>query len=115
MAGARRDDRGIPAHLGELRTLVVAYFKQETLEPIKRLGRFLALGMAGSALTSIGVVLLTLAGLRALQSETGGAFDGNWSWAPYGIVLVGSSLVVVLAVRAIGAPRRRAGGRKARG
>ena len=26
--------------------------------------------------------------LRLLQTETGGAFDGNWSWAPYVIVVI---------------------------
>jgi hypothetical protein len=25
--------------------------------------------------------------LRLLQEETGGTFDGNWSWAPYFIVV----------------------------
>ncbi len=109
MAVARGDDRGVPAHLAELRSLVVAYLKQETVEPIKRLGRFLALGVAGSALTAIGLLLLALAGLRALQTETGEVFDGNWSWAPYGIVLTGCAAVAGLAVRTIGAPKRRAG------
>lgn len=114
MAAARRDDKGLPAHLAELRTLVVAYLKQETVEPVKRLGRFLALGVAGSALTGIGLLLLTLAGLRALQTETGDVFDGSWSWAPYGIVLIGCAAVAVLAVRTIAAPERRARGRGGR-
>lgn len=108
MAGVRGDDKGLPAHVGELRALVVAYLKQETLEPIKKLGRFLALGVAGSALTGIGVLLLALAGLRALQTETGDVFDGNWSWAPYGIVVVGCALVAAVAARTISAPKRRA-------
>ncbi|HVL93325.1 MAG TPA: hypothetical protein VM264_08265 [Acidimicrobiales bacterium] len=108
MASARGEDKGITTHLGELRQLVVDYFKQETVDPIKRLGRFVAYGVAGSALAGIGVLLLTLSGLRALQTETGDTFDGNWSWAPYGIVLIASGLVAVLAARSIGAPRRRA-------
>ncbi|MEO6120972.1 MAG: hypothetical protein ABIW46_03005, partial [Acidimicrobiales bacterium] len=84
---------------------------QETVQPIKRLGRFVALGVAGSALAGLGAILLTLAGLRALQTETGDTFGGNWSWAPYAIMLVGAAVVAFLAVRTIGAPRRRAGRR----
>lgn len=107
MAGERGDDKGLPAHLAELRALVVAYLRQETLEPIKRLGRFIAFGVAGSALAGIGALLLALAGLRALQTETGDVFDGNWSWAPYVIVVVGCAAAALLAIRTIGAPKRR--------
>ena len=103
----RGDDKGATAQLRELRELVVAYAKQETVEPVKRLGRFLAYGTAGAALAGIGVVLLSLAGLRALQTETGGTFDGNWSWVPYGLALLASGTVTALAGRAVASPRRR--------
>lgn len=86
-------DKGLFSEFSEVKSLVVAYAKQETIEPIKGLGRFLAFGMAGSFLLSIGLLLLLLAGLRALQTETGTTFSGNWSWAPYLIVLtVGAGL-----------------------
>jgi hypothetical protein len=88
--------------------MVVAYFKQETVEPIKGLGRFLAYGAAGAAVLSIGLVMLAVAGLRALQTETGSTFRGNWSWAPYGITLVGCAIVIALAARAIGSKKRKA-------
>lgn len=115
MVAPRRQGGGLPSQLAELRELVVTYAKQETVEPVKRLGRFVARGLLGSALTSIGAVLLALAGLRLLQSEAGGAFDGNWSWVPYLIVLAGCALVALLAVRSIGAPRRQARRREGRG
>ena len=57
----------------------------------------------------IGVVLLLLAGLRALQEEAADTFDGNWSWAPYGITLVGTIVVIALAVAAVGRGNRRKG------
>ena len=70
----------------ELRDLVVTYFKQETVVPLRRLGRYLAWGVVGSFLMGIGVLLLALGLLRLLQNETGTTFAGDWSWAPYLIV-----------------------------
>ena len=105
---ARSGDKSLPTLAAELWQLVVTYLKQETVVPIKRLGRFLALGVAGSALLSVGLLLLALALLRALQTETDTTFDGNLSWAPYGITLVACGMVAALAARAIGSHKRRA-------
>jgi hypothetical protein len=63
--------------------LVIAYAKQETLGPLRGLGRFVAFGVAGSIALSVGLLLLLLALLRALQTETGSTFQGNLSWLPY--------------------------------
>jgi hypothetical protein len=95
-------DKGVFSEFGEVKDLVVAYAKQETIEPIKGLGRFLAFGMAGSFLLSIGLLLLLLAGLRALQTETGTTFAGNWSWAPYLIVLTVAASLAGLTLSRIG-------------
>jgi hypothetical protein len=72
----------------ELKDLVVAYFKQETLEPLKGIGRYLGFGVLGATLLGLGVFFLAMGGLRALQSETGDTFTNNWSWVPYVIVSV---------------------------
>jgi hypothetical protein len=73
----------------ELKDLVVAYLRQETLDPLRNLGRFLGFGLAGGLLLGIGAACAAVGGLRAMQTETGTAFTGNWSWAPYAIVAVG--------------------------
>jgi hypothetical protein len=99
--------KGIPTLAVELKDLVVAYAKQETLDPIKGLGRFIAFGVLGSVLLALGLVLLVLALLRALQSELPEVFDGNWSFAPYLITLAVCGLVLGLAARAVGAAQRR--------
>lgn len=91
----------LPGSAQELWLMVRDYARQETIEPFKGLGRFVVFGVAGSLLLGIGVTLLFLAGLRALQTETGTTFTGNWSWAPYLIVTVAAGLVAALAVRAI--------------
>lgn len=89
--------RGISAAGSDLFQLVVDYAKQETLGPLKGLGRFVALGIAGSIFLSVGVVVLLVAGLRALQTETGTTFGGKLSWLPYVITAGAAVLVAGLA------------------
>lgn len=101
MADLRKDDKSLPNLASELWDLVRAYAKQETIEPIKGLGRFVALGLAGSLLLGIGTVLLVLALLRVLQSETGSVFDGNLSFAPYLLTLVLCAGVIGAALSAV--------------
>lgn len=95
------DDGSLPTLLGELWQLVVAYAKQETIGPLKNLGRFIAFGLAGSFALGIGTILLGLAALRALQTETGDVFDGNLSFLPYVITLVLTAVLAALSARAI--------------
>ncbi len=76
----------LPQLVLELRDLVITYVKQETLVPLKQLGRYAGFGVGGAVLLGIGVALLGVGGLRALQTETGETFTGDWSWAPYLIV-----------------------------
>ena len=100
--------KSVTTLVGELWQLFVDYIKQETIVPVKDLGRFLAKGLAGSVLLSMGLVLLMLAGLRALQTETGSALDDDLSFVPYLIVLVVAAVIAGLAARAIGSHKRRA-------
>jgi hypothetical protein len=86
----------LPQLVIELKDLVVAYLKQETVVPLKQLGRYLAFGVAGSLLMGTGVILWSLGLLRLLQTQTGGTFDGDWSWVPYLIVF--AALVIGAAI-----------------
>jgi len=95
-----QSSENLPSLFSDLWQLIVAYAKQETVEPLKGIGRFVGIGIVGAILTSVGLVTLTIAGLRALQGETGDSLTGNWTWVPYAVVLV-----VVLAVAGFAATR----------
>jgi hypothetical protein len=101
-------DKSLPTLATELWDLVRAYAKQETVEPLKGLGRSVGFGLLGALSIGTGVVLLAVAVLRALQTETGDTFDGNWSWVPYLIVLVLCSVVTVLALKGTSKRKRKA-------
>jgi Putative Actinobacterial Holin-X, holin superfamily III len=102
--GEKRKGKGIGALRAtgsETLHLVIDYVKQETLEPLKGLGRFVLFGVAGSVALSAGLVILSVSFLRLLQTETGTTFAGHLSWVPYvicALVVVG---VAALAVRAV--------------
>jgi hypothetical protein len=97
----------LPQLILELRDLIVAYVRQETVTPIKSLGRYILFGLAGALLLGLGVVLLGVGVLRLLQTETGSTFHGDWSWAPYGIVFVALLAGGAITWKARGASRAR--------
>lgn len=89
----------------ELKELVVAYAKQETVDPLKDLGRYVGYGVAGALLLGTGVLFVAVGALRALQTETSTTFYGNWSWAPYAIVVVTLTALAALTWTLRGARR----------
>jgi hypothetical protein len=86
----------LPQLVTELRDLVVSYVKQQTLVPLQSLGRYIGFGVLGSLLLGFGVLFLGMSGLRALQTETGDTFSGDWSWVPYLIMFVALLLLGAL-------------------
>ena len=86
----------------DLWDLLVAYARQETIDPLRNIGRYLAFGVGGMIVVTLGVFLLGLSGLRALQTQTGDVFAGFWSWVPYVIVAIALSGLVALAISRIG-------------
>jgi hypothetical protein len=103
----KRDDKSLPTLATELWELILTYLKQETLEPLKGLGRFIAYGMAGSILLATGLVVLTTAVLRVLQVETAPHWTGNWSWLPYVLTVIAVALVALLVASRIGSVKRK--------
>jgi hypothetical protein len=99
-------EKSLPKLAAELWDLVRAYARQETVEPLKGLVRFVSFGIAGSFLLGAGLVMLAVGGLRALQTETGDLFDNNMSWAPYLIVQVVCLGIAGLAISRVGKKMR---------
>jgi len=100
VANGKRESDDIGSLVRDIGTLVVGYVKQETVDPIRGLGRFLAFGAAGVVVGGLGIVLLVLGGIRLLQEETGDAFSGHLSFLPYVIALVVCGAAAGLALKA---------------
>ncbi|MGI8756208.1 MAG: hypothetical protein ACR2MB_10180 [Acidimicrobiales bacterium] len=103
------DDKGVAEVIGDLWELVREYARQETIDPLKSIGRFVGYGVAGAAALSLGLLFVSLAVLRLLQTETEAHLTGSWNWVPYLVTVVIDTIVVLLAVRAIKKPVRDAG------
>jgi len=95
------EEKSIPQVLTELWEMLVSYAKQETVDPLKGLARFVAAGVGAALLGGIGIVLLTLAGLRALQTHNDDHLTGSLNWVPYLAALVLLALLIALAVTRI--------------
>lgn len=72
--------------------MLVDYAKQETVEPLKTLGGYLAWGIAGALMMFLGLFFFGIGTLRLLQSEA--SLDGN-SWLSLVSYLV--AILVMLA------------------
>lgn len=85
---------------GDLPEMLKRYVRQETLDPLRTLGRFVGFGLAGALLVATGCLLLAVGGLRLLQEWD--ALDGNWSWVPYLAAAVLLAGTATLAASRIG-------------
>ncbi len=83
-------------HIGEVVELVKTYVRQETLGPLKGIGRWLGAGIGGAIAWGIGLFFVVLGVLRLLQTEAADTFDGAKAILPYVITL--AALLVVTAV-----------------
>ncbi len=89
----------------EIQGMLVDYAKQETVEPLKRLGRYLGLGVAGSLLMFLGALFVGLGALRLAQTFfTGSSF---LSTVPYLISLTVLGLAMALIFLALGRAKRK--------
>jgi hypothetical protein len=96
------EDKSIPTVINELKELTINYAKQETIDPLKQTGRFVAYGVGGSFVLGLGLAMIGLALLRVLQTHTGSKLQGHWSWAPYlimTVVLGGIAAVTFLQIK----------------
>ena len=90
----------------ELVDLVIAYAKQETLEPLKGLGKRAALGLGGALLLGIGGIFCSVAALRAMQSETDFFERHNLSYLPYFVTVIILVLLSLIGWMGLGPGKR---------
>ena len=83
----------------EIQKMLVDYAKQETVDPLKTLGRYLAFGVTGSIFVSLGLFFCGLGILRYMQTLK--VFGGS-SWASLGAygVTFGSVLLFLVVIYA---------------
>ena len=81
----------------EIRDLAIKYVKEETVQPLKDLGRFVAWGTAGSLFVGFGTTLLLIGALRFLQEQFK-VLDGSLSWIPYLTVAVLAGAVIAITL-----------------
>ena len=97
-------DKPVGTLLNEFVSLTVEYAKEQTVDPIKGLGRYLLFGLAGAFMIAIGGGLTALAAIRLVQAETGSHLRGSLTWVPYS-----SGLIVAVVGAGLAAFRIRKG------
>ncbi|MDG2112603.1 MAG: hypothetical protein P8N02_08335 [Actinomycetota bacterium] len=89
-------ESGLSAEVKDVVETLRNYAKQETVGPLKGLGRYLGRGIPGAVCMALAVFFLVMAGLRALQTQLT-AFDGTFSFVPYLAAMAVLAVVIVLA------------------
>jgi hypothetical protein len=88
------EDTSIP----DLFDYIKTYAKQETVDPLRGVGRWVGYGAAGALCLGLGLVFVLLGLLRMVQNEWHRSATGSLSWLAYLITLVvaGALLAVTL-------------------
>lgn len=84
-----------------LKDLLVDYAKQETIDPLRSLGRYLGFGVGGAVLVAFGLLLLALALLRGLQAADLSWMTGNLSFLPYLFTVLALGAAIAVLARLI--------------
>ena len=88
--------------IAETIQMVKDYARQETIDPLRKAGRWIGFGLGGSLLIGLATAFLSLGLVRLVQTEWPGTFGGRWTHLlPYLFGLVLCALVAGLAFRRI--------------
>ena len=82
---------------------VVTYARSQVVDPLRGAGRWVAWGLLGGLLVSLGTSFLLLGTLRLVQTEfsTLSAPESRLSWIPYFVVVVVGVIAVVVTLKKI--------------
>ena len=98
---ARLKPAEITEELSDVWRLIVGYTKQETAAPLRGIVNFARFGFMAMTGFAIAAGFASLAVVRALQTETGDALHGNWSFVPYIASIGGTGIVLAFAIRSV--------------
>jgi fumarate reductase subunit D len=87
--------------IGEVIDLVKTYVRQETVGPLKGLGRKVGIGVAGAIMLGMGLFFLALGLLRLIQDKAPRLASGALSWISYVIVIVFCVILAFVALSRI--------------
>ena len=99
--GSKADNAKDQGEIGEVIDLVKTYVRQETIGPLKGLGRKVGVGLAGALLIGLGLFFLALGLLRLVQDKIPRLATGSLSWLSYLVVVVFCAIVTVFALSRI--------------
>jgi len=100
-SAARKQDKSTGEVVSDLWGLLKDYGAQETIDPVKRLGRFIAFGSGATFCWGLAGTMFALAVMRIIQVEGRRWFHGNWSLIAYVVALVITVLGFYLAQKQI--------------
>lgn len=86
---------GLKADFDDLLSTLRAYVKQETIGPLRGLGRYLGFGLAGTVCFAVAEVFLLLGVVRVSQGTTS-IFEGNLSFVPYLLGVAACATFIIL-------------------
>jgi hypothetical protein len=104
LGASQTQQKGTGEIISDLWELIKAYGKQETVDPLKSIGRFLMWGLPGAVLLTLGLLFGSLAILRGLQTETDAHLSGSWDYVPHLAAFVFAVLAAGLSAAAITRP-----------
>jgi hypothetical protein len=90
-----------PSSQEDVLELVVAYAKQETIEPLRGALRWILWGLASMAFICTGLVFIVLGVVRASQDVLGESFQQSWSFVSYFAGVLACGIVVAFALSSI--------------
>jgi len=90
-----------PSSQEDVLDLVVAYAKQETIEPLRGALRWILWGLASMAFICTGLVFIVLGVVRASQDVLGESFQQSWSFVSYFAGVLACGIVVAFALNSI--------------
>jgi hypothetical protein len=92
---------GDDGSIGDVVDFVKTYAQQQTIEPIKGAGQWLAYGAVAAFTLSIGLIISLLGVLRLVQTEWSRSSSGSLSWLAYLITLGLAVLLLVFTLSRI--------------